>query len=118
MEYKFKKSLSLPERMNQCHSLLIKNPSRIPVILEKDPLSKVSDIQKSKFLIQKDITVNQFIKMIRGLMEIGENEALFFVVKGKYSISGEKTMGQIYNNYKDKEDGFLYITYSSEIFFG
>ena len=51
-------------------------------------------------------------------MEIGENEALFFVVKGKYSISGEKTMGQIYNDYKDKEDGFLYITYSSEIFFG
>ena len=118
MEHNFKKSLSLNDRKNQCHSLLIKNPNRIPVILEKDSKSKVNNIKKSKFLIQKDISVNQFIKMIRDLMQIDEYEALFFVVKGKYSISGDKTMGQIYSNYKDKEDGFLYITYSSELIFG
>ena len=56
--------------------------------------------------------------MIRGLIELSEYEAIFFVARGKYTISGDKTMGQIYNIYKDKEDGFLYITYSSELIYG
>ena len=42
----------------------------------------------------------------------------FVVVKGKYTISGGKTMGSIYNSYKDKDDGFLYITYSAELIYG
>ena len=118
MEYNFKKVTPLSKRKSQCHALLKKNQNRIPVILEKDPKSDIKESKKTKFLIQKDFTVNQFIQMIRGLMQISEFEALFFVVKGKYSISGDKTMGQIYNNYKDKEDGFLYITYSAELIYG
>ena len=118
MEFKYKKFTSEKNRKIQCNSLLIKNPNSIPVILEKDPKSKIKDIKKSKFLIQKDFTVNQFTQMIRGLMQISELEAIFFVVKGKYTISGDKPMGDIYNLYKDKIDGFLYITYSSELIYG
>ncbi len=118
MEYNFKKSILKEERQRQSHILLSKNPNQIPIILEKDPKSKIKDIQKSKFLIRKDFSVNQFIQMIRGLMQIPEYEALFFVVKGKHTISGEKTMGQIYDTFHDKEDGFLYIIYSSELIYG
>ena len=118
MEFKYKKFTSEKNRKIQCNSLLIKNPNSIPVILEKDPKSKIKDIKKSKFLIQKDFTVNQFTQMIRGIMQLSELEAIFFVVKGKYTISGDRTMGDIYNLYKDKVDGFLYITYSSELIYG
>ena len=118
MEFNYKKNTPLKKRQNQCNSLLIKNPNSIPVILEKDPNSDINEIKKSKFLIQKDFTVNQFILMIRGLMQISESKALFFAVKGKYSISGDKSMGLIYRSYKDKEDGFLYITYYSELIYG
>ena len=118
MEFKYKKFTSEKNRKIQCNSLLIKNPNSIPVILEKDPKSKIKDIKKSKFLIQKDFTVNQFTQMIRGIMQLSELEAIFFVVKGKYTISGDRTMGDIYNSFKDKIDGFLYITYSSELIYG
>ncbi len=118
MEFNFKNNISLEKRKNQCQKLLIKNPNRIPVILEKDPKSNIKELKKTKFLIQKDFTINQFIQMIRGLIELSEYEAIFFVARGKYTISGDKTMGQIYNIYKDKEDGFLYITYSSELIYG
>ena len=118
MEYNFKKTIPKEERKRQCNILLLKNPNKIPIILEKDPKSKIKDLQKSKFLIQKDFTVNQFTQMIKGLIQLKETEALFFVVKGKFTISGDRTMGDIYNLYKDKIDGFLYITYSSELIYG
>ena len=118
MEYKYKKKISEEERKNQSRILLMRNPNKIPLILEKDPNSKVKELQKTKFLIAKDCTVNHFIQMIKGLIQVPEYETLFFAAKGKYSISGTKTMGEIYEYYKDKDDGFLYITYSSELFYG
>ena len=118
MEYNFKKTIPKEERKRQCNILLLKNPNKIPIILEKDPKSKIKDLQKSKFLIQKDFTFTQFIQMIRGLLKIPEYEALFFIAKGKHTISGNKTMGQIYDTFHDKEDGFLYIIYSSELIYG
>ena len=50
-------------------------------------------------------------------MKLPEEEALFLSVKGKYSISGQKIMENVYNTYKD-EDGFLYIMYTSELIYG
>ena len=115
MEFQFKKDVSLEERKKTCNSLMINKPNKIPIILEKDPKCKLKPIGKTKFLIQKDFTANHFMKMIRALMNIPDTEALFLTAKGKYSITGEKLMSQIYKDYKDKQDGFLYITYTTEI---
>ena len=118
MEFQFKKQLTGDKRKKQCNLLLLKNPDKIPIILEKDPKCKIDGIKKTKFLIQKDFTVNHFSKMVRALMTIPEEEALFFTAKGKYTITGQKPMGQIYKEFKDKEDGFLYIAYTTEIVYG
>ena len=56
--------------------------------------------------------------MIRKMMKLKEGDALFLSAKGKYSINGEKTIADLYNHYKDKEDGLLYISYSSLEVFG
>ena len=50
-------------------------------------------------------------------MKIPKEEGLFLSAKGKYSLSGQKIIGDIYNTYKD-EDGFLYIMYTTELIFG
>ena len=118
MEFQFKKEILADKRKEQCKKLLNKNPNRIPIILEKDPKCKIDGIKKTKFLIQKDFTVNHFSKIVRALMTIPEEEALFFTAKGKYTITGQKLMGQIYKEFKDKEDGFLYIGYTTEIVYG
>ena len=118
MEFKYKKDISLEDRRDQCNRLLIKNPTKIPIIVEKDPKCKLEESKKTRFLIYKDFTVNQFEKLIRNSLQVPGEEALFFTAKGKYTISGEKTMGQIYKEYKDKQDGFLYIAYSSELVYG
>ena len=51
-------------------------------------------------------------------MKLPQEEALFLAAKGKYNLVGERSIDEIYNTYKDKEDGFLYIMYSSVLVYG
>ena len=51
-------------------------------------------------------------------MKLPPGEALFLSAKGKYNLIGESTIANVYNTYKDKEDGFLYIMYSSVLVYG
>ena len=119
MQFKFKKDYpDVEKRKKQCKVLLEKQPTKIPLILEKAPDCKHAGINKTKHLILRNMTVNNFELMIKGLLKISEEEALFFAVKGKYTLTGEKTMGDIYEKYKDKEDGFLYMMYSTELIYG
>ena len=118
MEFKFKKQVDVDTRKKQNKELLKRNPKKIPIILEKDPKCKLVAIQKTKYLIQEEFSASQFIKMVKSLLNISEFEALFLTVKGKYSITGQKSMSQIYKDFKDKEDGFLYIAYTTELVYG
>ena len=118
MEFKFKKLVDLETRKKQSKELLKRNPKKIPIILEKDPKCQLVPILKTKYLIQDEFSASQFIKMVKSLLNISEYEALFLTAKGKYSITGQKSMSQIYKDFKDKEDGFLYITYTTELVYG
>ena len=117
MEFKTKSKLDKEKRKEQSQKLLINYPDQVPVILEKDPSSKIQELKKINFLLEKKSTVNQFIQFIRRKTNLKEGEALFLQAKGKYGISGEKNFGDIYNEYKD-DDGFLYIMYATELIYG
>ena len=117
MEFKYKTQNNLKTRMALSHHILLKNPDKIPIILEKDISCKITIIKKIKFLIDKNITVIQFQRMIRKLIKINEEEALFLSAEGKYTIAGQKSLESIYNTYKD-DDTYLYIAYSTELLYG
>ena len=117
MEFKYKQIKTEDQRKLISNNLLEKNPDKVPVILEKDPTSKIQGFSKTKFLSERNYTVSEFTQKIRSEMKLPEEEALFLSVKGKYSISGQKLMENIYNTYKDV-DGFLYIMYTSELIYG
>ena len=52
MEFQYKKDIpDKAKRKEQSEILLIKEPDKIPIILEKDPVSKIQGIQKTRFLI-------------------------------------------------------------------
>ena len=50
--------------------------------------------------------------------EIGEKEGLFLLIDGKTAISGNTSLGDIYEKYADEKDGFLYIIYTSKEVWG
>ena len=117
MEFKSKAKLDKKKRKEQSQYLLTKYPDKVPVILEKDPSSKILELKKTNFLLEKKSTVNQLLQLIRRKTELKEGEALFLQAKAKYGISGEKTIGEIYKEYKD-DDGFIYIMYTTELIYG
>ncbi|TYH58765.1 hypothetical protein ES332_D08G176900v1 [Gossypium tomentosum] len=85
-----------------------KYPDRIPVIVEKAERSDIPNIDKKKYLVPADLTVGQFIYVIRKRIKLSAEKAIFIFVDGVLPPTGA-IMSTIYDEKKD-EDGFLYVT--------
>ncbi|KAI8869433.1 symbiosis-related protein [Ramicandelaber brevisporus] len=106
--------------------LLKKYPGRIPVICEPDvansngkasgQLSALPALDKKKFLVPGDLTVGQFIYVIRQRIKLAPEAALVVFTSMKMPATSEN-MSVVYDKHK-AADGFLYITYTSENVFG
>ncbi|EHA8587211.1 putative Autophagy-related protein 8C [Cocos nucifera] len=93
-----------------------KYPDRIPVIVEKAERSDIPDIDKKKYLVPADLTVGQFVYVVRKRIKLSAEKAIFIFVKNTLPPTAAM-MSAIYEENKD-EDGFLYMTYSGENTFG
>ncbi|KAK1326798.1 Autophagy-related protein 8C [Acorus calamus] len=93
-----------------------KYPDRIPVIVEKADRSDIPDIDKKKYLVPADLTVGQFVYVVRKRIKLSAEKAIFIFVKNILPPTAAM-MSAIYEENKD-EDGFLYMTYSGENTFG
>lgn len=113
----FKKANSIDKRLRESARVLEKFSDRIPVICEQSKNSfHLPKIDKSKFLVPKDITIAHFVMIIRGRLRLDASVAIFFVV-GDVIASSNLTMSELYSQHAD-QDGFLYMTYSEENTFG
>ena len=112
----FKKQFPLYERYLESEKVLYEYPDKVPVICEKDNRLQNCEIKKRKYLVSKDLTVGQFMYIIRKQIQVNSNIGLFLFTKEIIPSSSEK-MGYIYNRYKDN-DGYLYINYAFENTFG
>lgn len=112
----FKNEFNLDERSNEAIKIMEKYPSRIPIIVEKNDKCKFRDIDKRKYLVPKDLNINQFAFIIRKRIKLDSSQAIFLMVNNILCPSNT-TIGDIYDSNHD-EDGFLYIIYASENTFG
>jgi GABA(A) receptor-associated protein len=112
----FKEEHPLEKRQAEAARIRDKYPDRIPVIVEKSERSEIPDIDKKKYLVPADLTVGQFVYVIRKRIKVSAEKAIFMFVKN-FLPPTASLMSDIYEEHKD-EDGFLYITYSGESTFG
>ena len=113
----FKKEFSFDERKKESDRVIQTYTDKIPIICEKAKVcSTFPEINKRKFLVGKDVTVGQFIFIIRNRMKLPSEKALFLIING-YIPPSCSLISQIYNDHKDK-DNFLYINYTGENTFG
>ncbi|GMP90573.1 hypothetical protein CsSME_00041634 [Camellia sinensis var. sinensis] len=68
------------------------------------------------YLVLVDLTVGQFVYVVWKRIKLGAEKAIFIFVKNILPPTAAM-MSAIYEENKD-EDGFLYMTYSSENTFG
>ena len=118
-QFKFKRdNPDATQRKKECDKIRRQFPGKIPIICEKDPHSSINDIDKNKYLVPGDLTVSLFNIMIRKRLNMSMDEAFYLLVNAKTSITGDRPLYEIYERYKDPEDGFLYIAYASELTWG
>jgi GABA(A) receptor-associated protein len=105
------------DRYDESLRILGKFPDRIPIICERSKYVKnCPDIDKHKYLVPCDITIGQFMQVIRKRIKLPSEDALFLFISNQI-FSNSVTIGSIYEENKNK-DGFLYVAYSRESTFG
>ena len=113
----FKNLNTFEKRKSECERILKKHPERIPVIVCKNcKEGTLPDIDKQKYLVPKELTLGQFVYIIRKRIKLDPNQALFVLINNSLQPTN-RLLEDIYSDAKD-EDGYLYIVYSSENTFG
>jgi len=115
-DFVYKVNNSFEKRAKESALIRQKYPERVPIIVEKVKSSSVPQIDKIKYLTPKDLSVSQFVYVIRKRIKLSEQEAIFLFIDGNIPCSSSY-LGQVYEEFKD-EDGFLYINYTNENVFG
>ncbi|KAA6368447.1 MAG: putative autophagy associated protein Atg8 [Streblomastix strix] len=119
-ESPFKTKYPLEVRKAEAGKMTSKYPDRVPVICERADKSDIPEVDKKKFLVQSDMTIGQFVYVIRKRIKLSPEKAIFVFIDNSIPPTAA-VMSTIYAQYKMKhpaDDGFLYITYSGENTFG
>ncbi len=116
MDYKSK--VPFEKRLEESRNIRDKFPGRIPVIIQKARRSSddIPIVDKNKFLVPMDLTIGQFIYVIRKRIALPPEKALFLFCKNTLPTTG-MSLRELYGIYAD-EDGFLYMEYTGEATFG
>ena len=85
---KFKNDHDFDKRKKEADKIRAKYPERIPVICEKSANSDISDIDKKKYLVPGDLTVSQFVYVIRKRIKLAPEKAIFIFVNNTLPATG------------------------------
>lgn len=111
------KTSTVEQRRATSTEIRSKYPDRIPIIVTPNS-DKTPAIDKSKLLVHGDSTAGRTIVEIRKKIPgLGSEQALYAFC-GNTLMPTSMLMSQVYDNYKNPDDGFLYITYALENTFG
>ncbi|KAM8732636.1 microtubule-associated proteins 1A/1B light chain 3C [Acanthopagrus latus] len=114
----FKQRKCLETRKDEVCSIRSKFPNKLPVIVERYTREKTLPLlDKTKFLVPFELTLGQFLCLLRNKIDLDSTQALFLLVAEKSMSCMSSSMREVYSRYRDT-DGFLYITYASQEMFG
>jgi GABA(A) receptor-associated protein len=117
MTFDYQLQHSLEDRKKESSRVLKKNPNHVPVIVERSKNSdNVPAITKTKFLANRDATMGEFLHVIRKMVNIRPEQAIFIFINNNLPTHSA-LISEVYNEFAD-EDGFLYIEYTGENTFG
>ena len=104
------------KRLRQSEQIRQKYPDRIPVFCEPEENSCVPSVDKNRFLVPQNLTICEFMAVIRKRIKVAPNYAISLYIEGNIP-TGTEQMSSLYDKHA-ADDGFLSITYKSENTFG
>jgi GABA(A) receptor-associated protein len=112
---RFKTKKKFHERSAESFNIKKKYPNKLPIICENYDKS-LPNLDRNKYLVPKDLSLGEFMYIIRKRLKLNSNKAIFMFVNNKM-LPSSKILNQIYENESDN-DGFLYISVGGESVFG
>lgn len=93
-----------------------KYPSNIPIVVRTNDIR----ILKSKFLVSGEITMGQFLYIIRKKLDkcVSSTKSLFIFVNNNTLVPASELLSSVYDRHKDAECDMLFMTLCSENTFG
>ncbi|KAK6454101.1 autophagy-related protein 8 precursor [Scheffersomyces xylosifermentans] len=116
MRSQFKDEHPFEKRQAEATRIAQRFKDRVPVICEKVENSDIPEIDKRKYLVPVDLSIGQFVYVIRKRIKLPQEKAIFIFVNDILPPTAS-LISTIYEEHKD-EDGFLYVLYSGENTFG
>lgn len=114
----FKTLHSFDTRRAESTRIRLKYPNRVPIIVEQISESeKHFKLKNKKYLIPVDLTVGQFIYILRNSVRLNEEFALFMFASNNTIPMTSALVSAIYHEHADK-DGFLYFSITTEQTYG
>lgn len=114
---KYRKNVPFDERKLKASMILKQHPHRIPVVVEcSDSLQAVHPLNKNKFIVPYELTLAQFMFIIRKHMKLEPEYAIFVFINNRLHPN-TTVLGAVYAEEKD-EDGFMYLDVFQESTFG
>jgi len=111
----FKKTFSYERRFKDATAIKRKYPARIPIIVEAN--KDVPALRKHKYLAPCDLTVGEFLHVLRRRIDIGPEQALFIFFDSGFLAPTGALLGAVYESNRDT-DQFLYARLCLENTFG
>ena len=93
-------------------------PHRVPVVCQRAASSKLEAPRKTRYLVPRSLTVQQFLFVVRRNAKLSSHQALFLFTGDDHTLAaGTTTIGDLDETRRDA-DGFVYIFYAEENTFG
>lgn len=116
-EYKNIEKQKLKE--NNIGEIILKSyPDKIPILLKKNPnYDDNIEIAKNQFLIPKKFKIEQFINFLaknylnEKFLQNPNININIMTISDNATLKSNQILSDIYNKYKDKKDGLLYLYY-------
>ena len=116
-EKAFRDSHPYAKRFEEAQRVLSHYPDRVPVVVEPARLDESNPpVHKRKFLVPRDLTMQQMMYVIRRQLKMSKEESIFVYVNGSMMMQS-MLISEIYERHRD-DDCFLYMTYQFESVFG
>ena len=114
---KYRQRVSLQDRKITAERIMSQHRDRVPVVVEcSDQLQMEHPLKKNKFAVPYDLTLAQFMFVIRKHMKLEPEYAIFAFINNRLHPTSSP-IGTIYAQEK-ADDDFMYIDIFQESTFG
>lgn len=116
--FKYIENNTFDNRLIESVKIRTKFPNRFPVICEvNNTIDTTMRLSKNKFLVPGNLTVGQFIYVVRKYLAVNSIQTVFVFTESNEIPKTSECIDSLYNLYKNK-DGYLYLSINVENTFG